>query len=174
MAEMSAGKTMFWVAIILGVIIAGGIIFIQKFHDSGVLVTDISRDALIVGTELSMEAAEIFVVNFVDGEHEFIIEEILKTKIRLREGLVFYDLFDGKTLEFDFDGDEGVDVVVSLDEIDEEVISLKVESPIVENCTESWECSDWGECIEGLKGRVCVDQSICGTELSKPAFSESC
>ena len=63
MAEMSAGKTMFWVAIILGVIIAGGIIFIQKFHDSGVLVTDISRDALIVGTELSMEAGDIFVVS---------------------------------------------------------------------------------------------------------------
>ena len=56
MAEMSAGKTMFWVAIILGVIIAGGIIFIQKFHDSGVLVTDISRDALIVVSSQSQSS----------------------------------------------------------------------------------------------------------------------
>ena len=173
MGDGNVGKTMFWVAIILGVLIAAGIIFMNKFSGSEIKIVNVSRDALLTGAEFSLEQGDKFVVNFVDGEHEFVIEEVLKTKVRFREGLVFYVLFEEKNLEFDFDEDGEIDVLIALYNIDEKVVSLKVESPEIV-CKEVWECSDWGQCIEGSRGRVCVDQRVCDTEESKPAFSESC
>ena len=37
----------------------------------------------------------------------------------------------------------------------------------VEECSENWECSDFGPCINYVKKRVCVDQNACSEELSK-------
>ncbi|MFA5953020.1 MAG: hypothetical protein WC812_00335 [Candidatus Pacearchaeota archaeon] len=43
-----------------------------------------------------------------------------------------------------------------------------------EVCTESWICTEFGPCINSLKNKVCVDENFCGTEFSKPNFSEFC
>jgi hypothetical protein len=41
-------------------------------------------------------------------------------------------------------------------------------------CVEDWECTDYGDCIDSLRTRVCTDNNYCGTEDDKPAESESC
>ena len=45
---------------------------------------------------------------------------------------------------------------------------------IVTKCNESWTCSDWSACIEGIRTRTCNDLKNCGTILNKPAEVESC
>lgn len=41
-------------------------------------------------------------------------------------------------------------------------------------CQESWVCSGWKGCVNGLKKRTCMDENNCGTEIDKPVISESC
>lgn len=41
-------------------------------------------------------------------------------------------------------------------------------------CHEEWSCSEWGECIDDSRGRVCVDAHKCGTFKDKPPVSELC
>jgi subtilisin family serine protease len=42
------------------------------------------------------------------------------------------------------------------------------------NCTESWQCGPWSECINGTQTRNCVDINNCGTIYHKPPTSQSC
>jgi len=42
------------------------------------------------------------------------------------------------------------------------------------NCYENWLCSNWTECINGTKARICNDTSSCGTTLEKPSETEFC
>ncbi|MBD3203114.1 DNRLRE domain-containing protein [Candidatus Woesearchaeota archaeon] len=48
------------------------------------------------------------------------------------------------------------------------------ENGICLNCEENWECSDWGNCIDGKKTRKCTDLNVCGTIDNKPAEEEDC
>lgn len=41
-------------------------------------------------------------------------------------------------------------------------------------CTESWSCTDWSACIDGIKTRTCIDSDNCGTIVNKPAESGTC
>ena len=42
------------------------------------------------------------------------------------------------------------------------------------SCNENWTCSEWSECIDGNKTRICNDTSLCGTEMNKPDLTEYC
>lgn len=41
-------------------------------------------------------------------------------------------------------------------------------------CVENWTCNEWGSCIGSVQIRICTDLNNCGTELNKPAESQSC
>lgn len=41
-------------------------------------------------------------------------------------------------------------------------------------CEEDWECTDWGECVEGQKQRKCTDNNECGTTSDKPEETKEC
>ncbi len=41
-------------------------------------------------------------------------------------------------------------------------------------CEENWKCTDWSECINGTRKRVCVDKNNCGTEKNKPPEEQAC
>jgi hypothetical protein len=49
---------------------------------------------------------------------------------------------------------------------------LELESQ--ENCSASWDCSNWSDCVSGINTRVCVDVNSCNTTLGMPAESQSC
>ena len=42
------------------------------------------------------------------------------------------------------------------------------------DCTPDWSCSDWGDCKEGFKERICTDSNNCETDEGKPAEKEEC
>ena len=41
-------------------------------------------------------------------------------------------------------------------------------------CQESWSCSSWSSCSNSIQTRTCTDSNNCGTEINKPALSQSC
>ncbi len=41
-------------------------------------------------------------------------------------------------------------------------------------CTEIWQCSPWGECVDGIKTTECVDLNSCGTTENKPNTEITC
>ncbi len=41
-------------------------------------------------------------------------------------------------------------------------------------CSESWNCTDWSACSNGIQERNCNDANECGTVSSKPATQQSC
>jgi hypothetical protein len=41
-------------------------------------------------------------------------------------------------------------------------------------CEESWTCTDWSECVDGIKTRICIDLNSCGTTDLKPAEEMNC
>lgn len=42
------------------------------------------------------------------------------------------------------------------------------------SCQESWTCTGWSECSEGLQTRECSDDSLCGTNLLMPETTRDC
>ncbi|MBU0906623.1 MAG: right-handed parallel beta-helix repeat-containing protein, partial [Nanoarchaeota archaeon] len=42
------------------------------------------------------------------------------------------------------------------------------------DCVASWNCSEWGDCIEGIKTRECHDSNNCGTTVSMPETEKRC
>ncbi len=42
------------------------------------------------------------------------------------------------------------------------------------NCTETWDCTGWGECADGTKTRTCTDTGACGTTNCKPEETQEC
>lgn len=47
-------------------------------------------------------------------------------------------------------------------------------SNVTTTCTPDWECSEWTECSNFNRKRVCIDRNSCGTDEGRPALSESC
>ncbi len=41
-------------------------------------------------------------------------------------------------------------------------------------CTPSWECGDWGDCVDNTQTRTCLDTNNCGTTAGKPGESQTC
>lgn len=48
------------------------------------------------------------------------------------------------------------------------------ETDIIISCTPDWSCSDWGDCEDGFKERICSDSNNCETDDGKPAEKEEC
>lgn len=46
--------------------------------------------------------------------------------------------------------------------------------PDVPGCTESWFCTEWSGCVDGVQTRTCTDLYMCRTETGKPAESQQC
>ena len=48
------------------------------------------------------------------------------------------------------------------------------ECVLIEECVESWSCSDWSGCASGTQTRTCTDAHSCGTTVFKPAVTQTC
>jgi hypothetical protein len=42
------------------------------------------------------------------------------------------------------------------------------------NCSENWQCEDWGNCTNDEQTRTCIDLSNCNTVINRPAISQPC
>ncbi|MBW2963524.1 hypothetical protein KY306_01990 [Candidatus Woesearchaeota archaeon] len=44
----------------------------------------------------------------------------------------------------------------------------------ITGCGVEWECSDWGECVDGTQTRTCTDLNGCGVDYFKPNEEQAC
>ncbi len=44
----------------------------------------------------------------------------------------------------------------------------------LQECIESWSCSEWSECIDSTQTRLCIDQNSCKTYTQKPETTATC
>ncbi|MBU0906676.1 MAG: hypothetical protein KKD18_00190 [Nanoarchaeota archaeon] len=51
-----------------------------------------------------------------------------------------------------------------------ETVSLRQE----ETCEESWQCSEWGDCVDGVQMRSCEDMNGCEIENEMPVKERGC
>ena len=47
-------------------------------------------------------------------------------------------------------------------------------SGIRQDCTETWSCSGWSSCGNGIQTRSCTDQNSCGTIHIRPSMQQRC
>jgi len=76
--------------------------------------------------------------------------------------------------EIDLTGDGIKDLKFVLKSIEKRRIYLFVQAINKTICVENWECTDWAVCIGSYKGRVCVDNNLCGTFYEVPMQKEVC
>jgi hypothetical protein len=50
----------------------------------------------------------------------------------------------------------------------------KKEVQSCDECKESWFCSLWNDCSNGIQKRTCVDDHSCGTTFKKPLLQKNC
>ena len=41
-------------------------------------------------------------------------------------------------------------------------------------CQEQWDCTNWGNCVDGIQTRYCTDKNDCGTTIDKASETQSC
>jgi len=56
--------------------------------------------------------------------------------------------------------------------IEKKNVTEKVEEKPI--CVETWTCTDWSACQNGVETRICNDVNNCGTTDKKPILSQSC
>ena len=54
------------------------------------------------------------------------------------------------------------------------ITGLKHSGLLEYTCAEQWSCSDWSSCSNNEQSRSCTDNNACGTQIGKPALSQSC
>jgi hypothetical protein len=53
-------------------------------------------------------------------------------------------------------------------------VTENVTQPIKSGCEESWVCTDWSNCENGVQTRRCIDKNSCGTTFSEPEEVRKC
>ncbi len=59
-------------------------------------------------------------------------------------------------------------------ETTEATLLMVFEKNLTQQCSESWTCSAWTECISGFKTRTCTDKNTCEAEEGKPSERQRC
>ncbi|MBU0958589.1 MAG: hypothetical protein KKB31_01460, partial [Nanoarchaeota archaeon] len=72
-----------------------------------------------------------------------------------------------------------IDIEVEQEEASEAYFEVSVDSSIGSStvnpgCDESWSCTEYGDCENGIEERTCTDINQCGTETSNPEEIQSC
>lgn len=142
------------------------IIFGIIFSDSKVNIYDVDEEALYSGVELSLMPQSIILLKNNLGESlNVTIEEGVANFVFGEE--TFY-LNEGGSYELDSNFDGSLDLILSYRGGDHNNLFMQYE------CVESWVCSDWGLCINGVQSRVCSDENFCEMENFKPEENRPC
>jgi hypothetical protein len=163
-------KLIFIIAGVFALILIGIVIFFVMKGSSS-----ISEAELSAGASLVMGANKETKFNLNEEEHTLTIDSVSATSvgITVMSTPMSATLSIGETEKFDFEGDKVYDLAVTLNGITDEEAEIYLKK-ISEACVEDWQCTEWGNCTDGIQTRVCEDLNDCGTEENKPDESQEC
>jgi len=169
--QKKAAKIFITFAII--VILFSIFLFIYLFSSSPRAILD---SDLVNGTYLELSKGDSVEFNLEGKERVLAIELIGEdnSEIIVGEPFVSLDLKINQTNHIDLTGDGVKDLKFILKKIEKKRIILFVQAIEEDVCEEDWECTEWGVCISGYKGRVCIDNNLCGTIAEMPDEEIAC
>ncbi len=137
--------------------------------------SSISADKLAQGASVSLKQTKDVKFTVNNLEHTLTVNSISgsSVSITILSTPMTTTLNTGETKKFDFETDGIYDLSVRLVGIESGKADLYIQK-ISEECVEEWDCTDWGDCIEGNQTRVCTDLTKCGTQKNKPAERQEC
>jgi hypothetical protein len=151
---------------VIAFIVLAFMIFGMLFSEIGEKSIRISGDSLVDSVDLELvKNNKIFIENFRGKDYNF--------SVVYKSGIF---VFEGKDVNFSLSSGEKSDLDLDLDgDYDLEFFHLGGGNiSIVEICEESWSCSDWSECVLGIKKRSCTDLNSCGTMYMIPDTEIEC
>jgi hypothetical protein len=82
-------------------------------------------------------------------------------------------LLVGEELNFDLEGDGEYDFFMRYESVNEENFPVLFFGEYVP-CVPEWVCGNWGECINEIQTRNCIDENSCGSLEGRPVVKEIC
>ncbi len=173
MPQLTSKKSGKIIWIIFGVLvilaIAIGVILLNPFSNK------ISSSDLSFG--INVDLKENAKINFETNEekHKITIDSINvdSVDIIIRSEIIIANLNIGETKKFDLNGDRVYDLSIELKDITDGKANLFIQEINETICTEDWNCTGWGNCVDSEQTRACVDSNDCGVE-DKPDEEQSC
>jgi hypothetical protein len=82
-------------------------------------------------------------------------------------------LLVGEELNFDLEGDGEYDFFMRYESVNEENFPILFFGEYVP-CVPNWNCGNWGDCINGIQIRSCIDENSCGSLEGRPVVKKIC
>jgi hypothetical protein len=114
-------------------------------------------------------------INFNLEETNYVLRILFseeKSQLKVNNLSFYLDLYSGET--FDLNEDLEKDLLIEYKNISEGKHSIYLQLINKINCSENWECTDWGICINEKNKRVCIDSNSCGSIDEKPITEKYC
>ncbi|MEJ2267793.1 MAG: hypothetical protein P8X70_01825 [Nanoarchaeota archaeon] len=146
------------------------IIFLILRNVSIISEEQVSQGVLI---DLKENKQNKFKIN--DEEHTIKINSIKGNLVSLtiQSTSITMDLKVGENKKIDFEKDGYYDLYIKIENVEGEKVKVEIKK-INEECHENWNCTEWGECEEGIQSRECEDLNNCYTEKNKPDEIQEC
>lgn len=138
----------------------------QSDLDSGVLINVARKPVNLVGEDFNSK----IVLKKSYSEH-------VKFTLSNKE----YDIGLNESISVDLNGNGETDVFIELRKIKAGVpmfyfgsIANNFNENLNNDCSPDWDCGLFGNCVDGIQKRVCVDRNNCGVLVGRPSLTQSC
>ncbi len=156
----------------LGILVVVGVVLLLVLGSGG----ELSDEDLESGKVVSMDEGKDVKFTFEEQEHTARVDSVSgdEVEITIQSDPQTFSLKEGDKKLVNLNGDDYYDLIVQVESVSDgeaEVYFIKTHSKI---CTPDWNCSSWGECVEGSQERTCTDVNECGEDEGKPEETKSC
>lgn len=162
--------------IILGVSILAVVGLIIFLLVGGIPTTVFEDNPPSQEISVSLGENEEIKFNISEEEHKVKVDSISQNSvdITVQSSPISATLSPGEIQKFDLDSNGTYDISIKLINITNEKANLYLKEIKEIICFENWSCTDWTNCTNESKTRVCTDLSNCGTGKGKPAETQNC
>jgi hypothetical protein len=157
-----------WIALFISLFI---LIFLILFvvsiqHDA----TTISKNEIIQGDTAKAGENKSIKLKFGEEEHNIILNVlgINSVDLTIKSEPINAHILINETQFFDINGDGEKDLRIKLEEIKGGKAKLFIKRVDGNFCIPNWQCGAWGECLDRIQNRQCLDLNECGKNISIP------
>ncbi len=160
------------VGIIFGVIVIIFSIFLFMILSQG----KISDDELLQGISISLKEDKEIKFEINEEEHKIIVDSVYEDSVDIiiQSETIRINIKIDEIKKFDLGSDGTYDLQIKLESIENGVPNIFIKKIDEIICTESWDCTNWEECVNDMQTRACTDLNNCRTEENKPIEIQDC
>ncbi|MCX6749861.1 MAG: hypothetical protein NTZ83_00210 [Candidatus Pacearchaeota archaeon] len=137
---------------------------------------NVSNNKLVEGTSVEVGEDDSIKFQLDEEDHGIKIDFVGldSVDLTLSSEPIKLNLKIDEVKEVDLNNDGVVDLRVKLVKIVDGKATIAIQKIEKEACQESWECSQWSDCSNGVQTRECDDSHSCSTTFYKPSEEKEC